>query len=90
MNPFLADRAAVKALLTSLASIDDLQVIRVIEFEKTVDYIVVGAVSAGFDLIDRISRNASNRVLTFEVGIERGSRLNTLRRNANNATYAYC
>ncbi|MEC8463099.1 MAG: hypothetical protein VXZ25_07920 [Pseudomonadota bacterium] len=63
---------------------------RVIDFEKTIGYIVAGAVSAGCGLIDWMSRSASNTVLTFEVGIERGSRLNTLRRNANNATYAYC
>ena len=80
----------MKALLTSFVSIDDLKVIRVVEFEKTVDYIVAGALSVGCGLTDRISQNACNRVLTFEVGIELGSRLNTLRRNANNATYAYC
>ena len=44
-----------------------------VEFEKTVDYIVAGALSAGCGLIDRISQNACNRVLTFEVGIELGA-----------------
>ena len=61
-----------------------------IEFEKTVDYTVAGAEPAGCGLTDRFSGYASNRVLKFEAGIERGSHLNTLVRNAYNATYAYC
>lgn len=38
------------------------------EFEKTVDYIVVGAGSAGCVLTHRLSENGSNRVLTLEAG----------------------
>ena len=61
-----------------------------VEFEKTVEFIVAGPESAGCGLTDRFSGNASNRVLKFEEGIERGSYLNTLGRNAYDATYAYC
>ena len=38
------------------------------EFEKTVDYIVVGAGSAGCVLTHRLSENGDNRVLTLEAG----------------------
>jgi len=38
------------------------------EFEKTVDYIGVGAGSAGCVLTHRLSENGSNRVLTLEAG----------------------
>ena len=38
------------------------------EFEKTVDYIVVGAGSAGCVLTHRLSENGANRVLTLEAG----------------------
>ena len=38
------------------------------EFEKTVDYIVVGAGSAGCVLTHRLSEDGSNRVLTLEAG----------------------
>lgn len=38
------------------------------EFEKTVDYIVVGAGSAGCVLTNRLSADGSNKVLTLEAG----------------------
>lgn len=38
------------------------------EFEKTVDYIVVGAGSAGCVLTHRLSENGDNRLLTLEAG----------------------
>ena len=38
------------------------------EFEKTVDYIVLGAGSAGCVLTHRLSENGDNRVLTLEAG----------------------
>ena len=38
------------------------------EFEKTVDYIVVGAAPPAAFLTHRLSENGDNRVLTLEAG----------------------